>query len=322
MTTASTESSKSNGKKNHSVGRGKRPQDESEDDSDDSDVPHASTAVPRKKTRGQVDDDDDDEVHHMQEAPRVKEKTQRAAKKVGGASTSSHTSTASAAPSRANSKKSTTSTKASPPSRASSKGVERKTNSTENKIASNRASSARTSAIMDTDDSEEDVEEVYDSQDEVDEDEDSLEISVEEEGQIDIKWPSLPTKTEAGISYYAWVEIDGVRISRGDSVYLRSGAKMPFIGKLVELKQDEKHGSTCSIAWWYRKGDVRETMEAKELMESTHTETNPLQSVSITRRPKILFGRDPKTKSLASQQPDTFFYYRFFDNSTSKVQTL
>lgn len=272
--------------------------------------------MPRKKARGRANSDSEDEAHQMQQAPRVKEKTQKAAKKVGGTASAS---AASASNTRTTSKKNL-STTASHSSSASAKSASKARGASETKRSSARPSSGRSGSPMDTDESEDEAGSVeFDSQDE----EDSLDVSVEDEGQIDIEWPNVPTKVEDGVAYYAWVKIDGVRISRGDSVYLRSGTKTPFIGKLVELKHDEKKGSTCSVAWWYRRGDIKgEEMEAKELLLSTHTEPNALQSISTTRRPQIHFGNDLKSKSLASQHVDSFFYYRFYDHTSSQVQTL
>jgi hypothetical protein len=164
-----------------------------------------------------------------------------------------------------------------------------------------------------------------------------LEVSVEEEEEIEVRWPPMPTKVEEGtekqghIVYYSWVELAGVRLSRGDSVYLRSGGKTPYVAKLVELRHDEESGSTCRVAWWYRKGDLdpakchstlSDPIDPKELIESSELETNPIQSISISKKPKILFGNDKKTKQEAASNPDSFFYYRFYDSSTGKVQSL
>jgi len=157
--------------------------------------------------------------------------------------------------------------------------------------------------------------------------EEGLELSVEEEEEaVRVRWPPMPTKVDKGVSFYSWVEIDGMRVNRGDSVYLRSGeASKPYVGKLVELKRDDAKGglATCTIDWWYRSGDVEgEEMDDKELMESSHRASNPILSIATSKRPNIIFGNDAKTKRLAKQQADTYFYYRFFDTANSKVQTL
>ena len=161
------------------------------------------------------------------------------------------------------------------------------------------------------------------------EEEEEFDLSVEEE-EVSVKWPPMPTKVEKGVSYYSWVEIDGVRVSRGDSVYLRSGETgRPYVGKLVELKRrvdsdkTQDDGATCTIDWWYRSGDVEgEVIEEKELIASSHRETNPILSIATSKRPNIIFGNDQKTKKQASQNADIFYYYRFFDTETLKVQIL
>ena len=279
--------------------------------------------MPRKKARGRGGSDASDEPHRLQESVRTKdgrERTQKAVKKVAGSNlTSTSGSSASGLGSRTSSKKNITGSKSSPISK-SAKGLETRKTFDSTKKSSSRTSNAPSSSHLDSDDSELDDEMDYLEEEE---DDDSLEVSVEEEENIEIVWPTIAAKVELGISYYAWVEINGVRFSRGDSVYLRSGSKTPFIAKLVELKHDDKNGSTCSIAWWYRKGDIKGTpMEPKELIESTNIETNPLQSISTSRKPNILFGAEQKNKALAQQHADTFFYYRFYDTSTSKVQVL
>lgn len=271
------------------------------EESDDSSLDEAASSAARKKARARGTSGDSEEVHKMSDVPKsktVREKREKAAKKSGGNSGS--------VSGRSSSSLHLSSAKPSQMSRG--------------KGSSGSLSGAKTKTLSKNQiESSEDL-----GESEEEESGEMLEASIEEDDDVEIKWPNMPTKVDGGVAFYAWVEIDGVRVSRGDSVYLRSGSNSrPYIGKLVELKHDEKKGSTCSVAWWYRKGDIKnENMESKEVMESTHTETNPLQSVSTSRRPTILFGSDNKTKAAANNNSDTFFYYRFYDSSTAKVQTL
>lgn len=288
-----------------------------EESSDDSSVDEPLEPVATKKRRGR------DYKEPLEEAvvatpangaKKLVEKAKRAAK-ASGASRGASRGASSSKPPISSTKDTTSSAKKGAAAPAKRGG----------------AKNAKVEALEASEDS--DVSEESGSVDESEEVEDELDLSVEEE-DVTVKWPPMPTKVEKGVSYYSWVEIDGVRVSRGDSVYLRSGdAGSPYVGKLVELKRKEDEddsrtsnptaaGSTCTIDWWYRKGDVEEEMAEKELIESSHRESNPILSIATSKKPKIIFGNDAKTKKEASTHADTYFYYRFFDTASSKVQVL
>lgn len=309
-----------------------------DEDSDDSDVDAPLVHRPTKKARGKHDTQDNDEsvaVSHRNGGRGESGKVQRAAKKVGASASGAKgvNKASSTAEDAKRAKKSTP---------AVEEGLEDAPKNSRGKSTSKAAVSATSSAKASPSGKgvgasgsgrrkDEVVKRVNPPVDDASDAEssDELDVSVEEEEDIEIRWPPMPTKVENDVVFYSWVEIDGVRLSRGDSVYLRSGSKLPYVGKLVELRHDEKNGSTCQVAWWYRKGDLPSSssqdtlsMDAKELVESSDLESNPIQSISITKRPTILFGNDNKTRHQASTHVDTFFYSRFLDATTGKVQSL
>lgn len=311
-----------------------------DEDSDDSDVDAPLSHRPTKKTRGKSSAQDNDEsiaVSNRNGGHGESGKVQRAAKKVGvsagGAKKAStpvdvkrgkKTMAAVEEELEEGSKKNR--------GKAASKGVMGPTSSAK-ASPSGKGTGSSGSGREERRRKEEMAKRVNATAEEESDEEsgDELDVSVEEEEDIEIRWPPMPTKVENDVVFYSWVEIDGVRLSRGDSVYLRSGSKIPYVGKLVELRHDQENGSTCQVAWWYRKGDLPSSsssshdtviLDTKELVESSDLESNPIQSISITKRPTILFGNDNKTRHLASTNIDTFFYSRFLDATTGKVQSL